>query len=130
MNILEILYGPLVFCVKMAVTLQYLRMFAPNRTVNPFVFYGSWIIITICTLFYITIVFLTVYACTPREKIWNRLLPGGQCLNYRATIVSTAFFNILSDIAILLLPVRTVWKMRIPTKKKVAISMLFGTGLL
>jgi len=51
-------------------------------------------------------------------------------VNYRATIVSTAFFNILSDIAILLLPVRTVWKLRIPTKKKVAISMLFGTGLL
>ncbi|KAF2267550.1 hypothetical protein CC78DRAFT_576918 [Lojkania enalia] len=129
-NILEILYGPLVFCIKMAVTLQYLRMFVPNRTVNPFVFYGSWSIITACTIFYIVTTFLTVYACNPREKIWDKLMLGGHCLNYRGIIVSTACFNILSDVAILLLPVTTVWKLRIPTKKKIAISLLFGTGLL
>jgi hypothetical protein len=105
-------------------------MFAPNRTVNPFVFYGSWLIITLCTLFYVITTFLTVYACTPREKIWNKLLPGGKCLNYRAIIVSTAFFNICSDVAILLLPVHTVWSLRIPTKKKVGISLMFSIGLL
>jgi hypothetical protein len=128
-NILEVLYGPLSFCIKMSVILQYLRMFAPNRTVNPFVFFGSWTIIILCTVFYTITTFLTVYACSPREKIWNKLYVGGHCMNYRAIIISTAFFNIVSDISILLLPVMTVWRMRIPTKKKVAISFLFGTGL-
>jgi hypothetical protein len=50
-------------------------------------------------------------------------------MNYRAIIVSTSFFNIASDVFILLLPLRTVWKLQIPTKKKIAISLLFGTGL-
>jgi hypothetical protein len=119
----------MIFCVKTAVTLQYLRMFAPNRTINPFVFYGSWLIMTACAVFYILTTLLTVFVCTPREKIWNKLYPGGHCMNYRAIIVSTSFFNIVSDVFILLLPVRTVWKLQIPTKKKIAISLLFGTGL-
>jgi hypothetical protein len=119
----------MIFCVKTAVTLQYLRMFAPNRTINPFVFYGSWLIMTACAVFYTLTTLLTVFVCTPREKIWNKLYPGGHCMNYRAIIVSTSFFNIVSDAFILLLPVRTVWKLQIPTKKKIAISLLFGTGL-
>jgi archaellum biogenesis protein FlaJ (TadC family) len=114
----------------MSITFQYLRMFAPNRTVNPFVYYGSWLIVIICTLFYTITTLLTIFACAPREKIWNKLYVGGHCLTYRAIILSTAIFNIISDVAILLLPVRTVWKLRIPTQKKVAISLLFGTGLL
>lgn len=50
-------------------------------------------------------------------------------MNYRAIVISTAFYNIVSDISILLLPVLTVWRMSIPMKKKVGISLLFGTGL-
>jgi hypothetical protein len=115
----------MIFCVKMSITFQYLHMFAPNRTVNPFVFYGSWLIVITSAIFYTITTFLTIFACLPREKIWNKLYTGeGHCLEYRAIILSTAIFNIL------LLPVRTVWKLRIPTRKKVAISLLFGTGLL
>ncbi|PVI02226.1 hypothetical protein DM02DRAFT_589804 [Periconia macrospinosa] len=117
-------------CTKLGITLQYLRMFAPNRTVNPFVFYSSWITMVLCTVFYIITTILTVYACSPREKIWNKLLVGGKCLNYRGIILSTAIFNIASDVAILMLPVHTVWNLRIPRKKKIAICFLFGTGSL
>jgi hypothetical protein len=129
-NILEALYGPLIFCVKMSIILQYLRMFAPHRAVSPLVYYGSWFLIATCTTFYAATTILTIFACTPREKIWNKLYIGGHCMNYRAIIVSTAIFNIISDVAILLLPVTSVWKLQIPAKRKVAIIMLFGTGLL
>jgi hypothetical protein len=114
----------------MALTLQYLRMFAPNKTVNAFVFYGSWFIMILITVFYTLTTFLTAYACSPREKIWNKLYPGGHCMNYRAIIMSTACFNIITDVSILLLPVTTVLRMRIPTKKKIVIIILFSFGLM
>jgi hypothetical protein len=117
------------FCVKVAITFQYLRMFAPYRVVSPFVYYGSWLIMSTCAMFYFTTMLLTIFACTPREKIWNKLHVGGHCMNYRAIIMSTAIFNVVSDLAILLLPVRTVWNLQIPIRKKIAISLLFGTGL-
>jgi hypothetical protein len=96
------------------------------------VFYGSWFIITTVTIYYTTTTFLTIFVCTPREKIWNRLYIGGHCL-LNATLgltFSTTIFNVVSDVAILLLPVTTVWRMAIPMRKKLSISLMFGTGLM
>ena len=120
----------MVLCIKVAIVLQYLRVFSPRQVVNPFVYYGSWLIMSACATFYTITTLLTIFACTPREKIWNSLKVDGHCMNYRAIIVSTAIFNIISDLAILLLPVHTIWKLQIPTRKKVAISWLFCTGLM
>ncbi|KAF2464557.1 uncharacterized protein BDR25DRAFT_95504 [Lindgomyces ingoldianus] len=130
MNYAEILYGPTIFVVKMSILVQYLRMLAPNRTVNPFMFWGSWIIISTSFTFYTIDTFITIFACNPREKIWNKLRQEGHCMNYNAVVLATGYFNIISDVAILLLPVRSVWQLSIPLRKKVAISFLFATGLL
>jgi hypothetical protein len=127
MNIAEIIYGPAIFVVKMSILTQYLRMFAPNRTVNPFVFWGSWLVVWTSLAFYTIDTFITVFACNPRDKIWDKFEQGGHCINYNAVIIATGFFNIVSDLAILLLPVQCVWKLRIPLRKKVNISLLFGT---
>jgi hypothetical protein len=128
MNIAEILYGPSLFIVKMSILVQYLKMLAPSRTVNPEMFWGSWFVIVTSFVFYTIDTFLTIFACNPRPKIWNKLMPG-TCMNYLAVIAATGFFNIISDVAILVLPVRTVWMLHIPRQKKIAISMLFATGI-
>jgi hypothetical protein len=51
-------------------------------------------------------------------------------MNYNALVLASAMFNIISDIVILLLPVKSIWQLRISTKKKFAIIALFATGLL
>jgi hypothetical protein len=114
----------------MSILVQYLQMFAPSRTVNRFVFWGSWLVILTSFTFYTIDTFLTIFACNPREKIWNKFEQKGHCINYNAVILATGYFNIASDLAILLLPVRSVWKLQIPLRKKINISLLFGTGLL
>lgn len=131
MNIAEILYAPNILLVKMSILVQYLKLFAPNKTVNPFVFIGAWIVIASSFIFYVVDMFFTIFACSPREKIWNKFYIGGHCpINYNAIIIATAIFNIISDIAILILPVRSVWKLRMARKKKIGITLLFATGLL
>ena len=51
-------------------------------------------------------------------------------MNVNGLILSSAIFNITSDLIILLLPVRSVLKLQIDVHKKVGIILLFGTGLL
>jgi hypothetical protein len=128
-NIQNILYCPTIFCVKLAILLQYITLLAPNRTVNPFLSIGSRILIVLSAIYYIISLCVSTWACNPREKIWNDLLPG-KCLNNNTMILITCLWNIASDIIILLLPARSVWKLRIPTKKRIAIVLLFATGLL
>lgn len=117
------------FFIKTAIVLQYLQILCPTRSLNRFVFYGGWTTIISIFIFYFADIFLTLFICNPREKIWNDYV-GGTCMNYNALVLASAMFNILSDIVILLLPVKSIWQLRITTKKKVSIIALFATGLL
>lgn len=126
----QILYAPAIFLVKTALLLQYLRLFAPQKTVNPFMWYSARIIIVVTGIYYIISTFITIFACSPREAIWNPLINNPQCVDNNTVVLITCLFNIISDIIILLLPARAVWNLRIPTRKKVGIVLLFAIGLL
>ena len=80
-------------------------------------------------LFYSAIFMTFIFACIPREKLWNPTV-SGRCISTDASIVATGFVNVASDLSILFLPLYAVWKLKIPLKKKVAIGAVFGTGSL
>jgi hypothetical protein len=92
--------------------------------------YSARIVIVVTGIYYILSTFLTIFACSPREAIWNPLIPNPRCLNNNTLVLVTCLFNIISDIIILTLPARAVWKLRISTRKKVGIVLLFAIGLL
>lgn len=92
--------------------------------------YTARIIIVITGIYYTISTFISIFACSPREAIWNPLINDARCLNTNISVLVTCLFNIISDITILILPARAVWKLRIPIKKKIGIILLFATGLL
>lgn len=51
-------------------------------------------------------------------------------MQYATLIIITSVFNIATDLLTVLLPVRSVSKLRIAPKKKLGIILLFATGLL
>lgn len=118
------------FQVKKAILLPYLRLFVPQKVVNRFMWYSARIILVVTGIYYIISTFITIFACSPREVTWNPLITDAQCLNNNTGILITCLFNIVSDIIILIPPLRAVWKLRIPIRKKVAIMLLFAIGLL
>lgn len=81
-------------------------------------------------IYYVVSAFITIFACSSREAIWNPLIADAQCIDNNTVVLITCLFNIVSDIIILILPARAVWKLRIPTRKKVGIVLLFVIGLL
>ena len=68
--------------------------------------------------------------CTPREKIWNPLLDTGHCFDFYATFQATGIFNVISDFAILILPMLSVWKLQMSFKRKILMTAIFATGFL
>ncbi|KAH4047460.1 hypothetical protein HBH70_147360 [Parastagonospora nodorum] len=130
LHVYEIMYGPVILLIKLAILLQYLHLLAPNRTVNRFVFFGALIIMVVIAVFYITITLLSIFRCSPHEASWNRFIENAKCINLGELFIAAALFNILSDIAILLLPTRSIWVLRIPIRRKISISALFAIGSL
>lgn len=128
-NIVEILYGPTIFTVKFSILIQYLRVFVPSRVGNMPMYIGIHIVLWSNFIFYSIETFIEIFSCTPRARAWNKFHTG-HCLDVNAAIIATAAFNVISDFAILLLPMYSIWQLQLPKKRKVGICALFGTGLL
>lgn len=81
------------------------------------------------SVFYTNVTFIFVFQCSPREKIWNARVPG-QCLNVNSIFFFSGAWNILSDISILVLPIHSIFKLHLPTRRKIQVSAVFAVGLL
>lgn len=97
---------------------------------NPILWWAARAIIALTLVYYIISTSITIFACSPLEKIWNPLVTEGHCLDNNIAVIFTCLFNIVSDITILVLPAKAVWRLQIPRRKKVGIVMLFAIGVL
>ncbi|KAF2625595.1 hypothetical protein BU25DRAFT_473707 [Macroventuria anomochaeta] len=128
-NVAQIIYCPLSFVVKMAILMQYLRLFAPSRSSNKFMWYGAWATIVATFIVYTFFTFWTMFYCKPRRMIWDKLTPGGKCYDVNDIILSQGVFNMASDVVILFLPTLSLWQLNVPLARKMFITLLFATGL-
>ncbi|KJZ70794.1 hypothetical protein HIM_09807 [Hirsutella minnesotensis 3608] len=67
--------------------------------------------------------------CIPLNKLWTPWL-SGRCFDSKSLHVVTAWFNLLVDVFILLLPQHIIWKLQMTTRKKMGVSVIFLFGLL
>ncbi|KAF1973919.1 hypothetical protein BU23DRAFT_126774 [Bimuria novae-zelandiae CBS 107.79] len=89
--------------LKTAILLELLRIFSPRGQRSLF-FWACHILIWLKIVFYTICTFLEVFACSPREKLWNKLLPGGHCINGHLLTMASGGINVPSDLVIFLLP--------------------------
>ena len=92
--------------------------------------YSNRILIVANGICYISSMFVAIFPCSPREAFWNPFIEDSRCVNTDVHILFVFSYNILSDIIILILPSRAVWKLRISARKKTNIVLLFAIGLL
>ena len=111
----------------MTVLLLYRRVFLPHRwsvfdiTLRVFM--------VLCCVYYLTTIPIKIWECTPRAKIWNKSIEG-TCIHVASVLKADGVFNALSDVFILLLPVKALWSLQMKTGRKVGIGLLFTVGLM
>ena len=118
---------PAILFTKTSILLQLLQIFVPQRRGNRY--YTILTLVGINVVFFTILMFLEIFECVPRQKIWSPILPG-KCVDIEKTFVATGVINVCDDFSILILPLFWVWKLHIPTKRKTGISLIFATGLL
>ena len=129
-NIRDMLYCPCVFCIKLSILLQYLRIFVPNRMGKMATFISIHALIWGCLAAYSVYFILALTQCQPREKIWNPFIPQGHCINTRAAYLSNGILNAATDFAILVLPMPSLWKLQMPIARKISATIVFSAGSL
>jgi hypothetical protein len=68
-------------------------------------------------------------ACILREKLWNPTLPG-RYIDTSVLLITSSGINMVSNITILILPLVTIWKLKLPFKSKYGVVALFSIGAL
>ncbi|CAG8962026.1 hypothetical protein HYFRA_00014135 [Hymenoscyphus fraxineus] len=127
-SIVVTMYGFVVLAMKTSILIQYIKIFSMNKRKS--FYWTCHALIWLNVVFYLTLSFLEIFACSPREKIWTPWLPGGKCLRVREVNVSAAAVNVVSDFVMVLLPQRHVWKLKISTRSRLGISLAFATAIL
>jgi large subunit ribosomal protein L36e len=113
--------------IKLSILLMYVRLFMPLRPTKTF--YVTRAIIWFNSMFYFAVLWITIFECVPRRKIWRPEVPG-RCIITSPVILISAVINVLSDFSILFLPIGCIWRLQLDVKRKVAVSAVFGVGLM
>ena len=78
--------------------------------------------------------FVSIFQCIPVSGFWDRFLATPDAP--KCGVEVTKFFeansipNIITDVAILILPIPYIWKLHLPTKQKLGLITIFILGAL
>ncbi|MCJ1309868.1 hypothetical protein MMC25_003529 [Agyrium rufum] len=111
-----------VCCTKLSILALYHRIFNTGR----FPRYNLSLMAFILT-YSIAFILVSVFQCIPIQKSWNKAL-SGYCVNNEGQWYSFAVLNIISDIAIMILPMPVIQKLQLPKGQKIGLSLVFLLG--
>jgi hypothetical protein len=78
---------------------------------------------------FIAYLMLTVFQCTPVHSFWDKNV-SGYCSNAINIVYSASAFSIFDDLLIIALPIPMVWRLKVETRKRVELLVMFGVGSL
>jgi hypothetical protein len=109
--------------IKLAILQLYKRIF-DTATFRKL----AWSLMVLSVLYGITFVVLFITHCIPVDQSWNPR-PWGKCRDITSEQVTSGSLNIVIDTAIIILPMPWLWKLQMPLRNKVFLSILFTLGL-
>ncbi|GME26016.1 hypothetical protein GTA08_BOTSDO08397 [Neofusicoccum parvum] len=119
---LECVYLVAVALLKLSLLALYFRLF-PTREFKISTYILGGIIILWC----IALNCVAIFQCNPVKKSWLPMTPG-TCINLKAAFIGNAIPNIITDVIILLLPVRQVWKLQVRPAQRASLLAMFLLG--
>lgn len=114
-----------VFCyppIKISILFLYKRIF-----ITPTVRKVVWACVALFTGIWISTTLVAVFACRPIQAFYDFSIQG-TCIDSVKFYWASATLNVITDLIVLTLPMPLVWKLRIPTKRKIGISLIFIAG--
>ncbi|KAI9898014.1 hypothetical protein N3K66_006374 [Trichothecium roseum] len=120
-----IIYAPMTLMVKISLLLIIARVFGG---VHKQVKYGIWALLAINGLYYTSGLFIKIFICHPISAYWMGQLD--KCLDQSAIVTADAIVSVISDLALLLLPVPLTCSLQMPLRKKLhVLGMLCAGGV-
>jgi hypothetical protein len=119
----SVVYCPAAYFTKVTLLLLIARVYAIEQRVARATYIFIWALLII----YIPIQIMKIAICNPIRSYWVHDIKG-QCLPQRKIFLADAALAIVTDLAILVIPVIMTVKLHMRVRKKVKIMCLLGAG--
>lgn len=120
---LDWFYVPSNMMSRASVVLLYLRVFTSKFTRA-----CSWLTLAFLVANCVATIIAAQLECRPLAYSWDKTIPGGTCFNVWLWYQLTNFPNVIADVAILVLPIPTIWHLKASTGRKAGIALVCLTG--
>ena len=111
-------------CVRVSMLLLYIGIF-PARGFR----ITCYVVLTLNVAYFISVILATGLICHPFAFNWDPAIPGGFCGNKVHFYAFMGIYNLISDVAVVVLPMPMLWSLQMPNSKKIALSGIFGMGI-
>ncbi|KAI2627607.1 hypothetical protein GGR54DRAFT_422816 [Hypoxylon sp. NC1633] len=113
--------------LKIAILLDWIRLFVPQGIRTTF-FWTCQVVLWVNILWHCSMLIAVNLSCIPWESIWNLTVPG-KCFDKKSIDVAAAVMALATDVFILILPHRVIWKLHMSLRKKIGVSAVFCLGI-
>ena len=121
-----VMYQPALMAVKTSILAFYLTISTANRNFQ----WASIATLAVVNAGGFALTMLTVFQCRPVAAIFATVTPAtASCTDIVTIYLSSAPLNIITDLAILFLPLPTLTGMRLPRKQKIILIITFSFGV-
>lgn len=114
-----------IFFARLAILLLYIRIFFPVGTSRSAFWWLIHAVIWLNLLYTVSFILATTLQCVPQHLPW-----GNSCVDQWSILVMAALINVITDIAVMVIPIASIFKLHMARKKKWTIWALFAFGAL
>ncbi|KAI0885714.1 MFS general substrate transporter [Annulohypoxylon maeteangense] len=122
----SILYNPALMATKTSVLIFYLRLSKNTQRVMRI---ASWAVLTIVNLAGVVLTFINLFQCRPVAAAYDTVTEPAYCIPLLTQFLCSAPVNVLTDLAILALPLPVLTSMRLPRRQKIILIFTFALGI-
>jgi hypothetical protein len=120
-----IAYATAITFTKFSIIASYIRLF-PHANIRRISYATGFIVV----VFWICSLFAICFACYPIQALWDWTIQDAKCFPLVNFFYVAAAFNIATDLILCLLPIPTLWSLKMPKAQRIVVSILFSFGLL
>lgn len=118
------MYSPAAISTKTTLLLMTARAFASKPRVSK----SIHVFIMSLVVLFLPIQICKMAICNPIAAFWDNSIEDSKCLNQGILFLCDSIVAVLSDLAILVLPIYLTWSLSLAVEKKLKISILLGAG--
>ncbi|KAH8670805.1 fucose permease [Xylariales sp. PMI_506] len=122
----SVLYNPALMATKTSILIFYLRL---SRNTEQILRLASWAVLVVVNTAGAVLTLLNIFQCRPVQSAFDLDISQAKCIPLLTEFICSAPVNIVTDLAILALPLPVLTGMRLPLRQKIILIATFALGI-